>query len=328
MNCKFFPETKTFYRQLHTSLLKAKKQITLIYLAYDAGLWSEKFNQVLIEKHSQGCEIRIMVDKFGSITENLPNWIESRKMLSQLAEKGIEVVFFGSNSGFGHTLHVKICAIDHNLLLFGGSNIADHYLEWRDTNFLLEGKFGSKFHRIYDYLLLQTDQGSKLTKKAMEEIEQEIFVGQPHVYLNREKDFNQTKTAILNLIKKSQKKLRIITWYFFPDNEVQEALIDCASRGVKIEIINSVNNRVPISNLVGSPSKQRLKKKNINIFDWKKDYLHAKLYWNDRGEILMGSANFDYFSLNKAYEILIKINDKKITRQTDQYFDQLVKELN
>jgi len=328
VNCKFFPETKTFYQHLHTSLSKAKKQITLIYFAYDAGLWSEKFNQVLIEKHSQGCKVRIMVDKFGSVTENIPNFLESRKMLNSLAEEGIEVVSFGSNSGFGHTLHIKICAIDDELLLCGGSNIADHYLKWRDVNFSLEGKFGNKFHKIYDYLLLQTDQKPKPTKGEIEKIEKEILANQPNVYLNREDDFNQTRAAVLDLIKQSKKKLRIITWYFFPDDEVQNALIESASRGVKIEIINSLNNRVPITNLVGKLSKQKLRKQNVNIFDWKKDYLHAKLYWNDQNDILMGSANLDYLSLNKSYEMLIKINDQKITQQIDQYFDQLIAEIN
>jgi cardiolipin synthase A/B len=328
VNCKFFSKTESFYKTLHTSLLGAKKQITLIYFAYDAGIWSEKFNQVLIEKHSQGCKVRIMVDKFGSITENIPNTLESRKMLNSLAEKGIEVVLFGSNSGFGHTLHIKICAIDDGLLLCGGSNIADHYLKWRDVNFSLKGKFGNKFHKIYDYLLLQTSQGSELDKKRIIKIEQEISINHPNVYINREEDFNQTRVAVLDLIKQSKKKLRIITWYFFPDDEIQDALIDCASRGVKIEIINSFNNRVPITNLVGTISKQKLRKQNIDIFDWKKDYLHTKLYWNDQNDILMGSANLDYLSLNKSYEVLIKINDRKIIQQIDHYFDQLISEIN
>ena len=42
----------------------------------------------------------------------------------------------------------------------------------------------------------------------------------------------------------------------------------------------------------------------------------------------MGSANLDYLSLNKSYEMLIKINDQKITQQIDQYFDQLIAEIN
>ncbi len=237
-------------------------------------------------------------------------------------------MFFNSKSGPDHALHIKICAIDDNRLLFGGSNIDDHYLKWRDSNFLLTGHFNQRFHLIYDYLLLQTKVSTPKLKQKSTSLAKRILTGKPQLYLNIEPSFDQVKTALLSLINNSQTQLRIITWYFLPDQEIQSALIKAVDRGVRIEIINSANNRVPITNLLNIFTKHKLRKKQIRIWDWHQDYLHTKLYWNDQDDILMGSANFDYFSLNKSYEILIKLNNPKITQKTNHYFNKLIKEIN
>lgn len=309
-------------------LKQAKQLVSMVYYAYDFGHWSNRFNQILLKKHAQGCKVRLMVDGFGFSLENLRNIFKNQKMLRSLSEQGIEVIFFHPRIpylNFIHRLHIKLCAIDNNVVLIGGSNIADHYLIWQDTNFVLEGNFNDKFHAVFDQIWQYSfyNHSNKINSRQLIKADKLCFyTNKPQFYFTIPSRCKEAKTILIQLIDNTSKRLRLCSWYFLPDKDIISALIACADQGKKVEIMISRRNRVPIINLFNLRTRSILKKSKVIIYEYNARYMHNKLFWNDQGEILCGSANLDYFSLNLGFELLVGFKNLQIVRELDRQFEE------
>jgi phosphatidylserine/phosphatidylglycerophosphate/cardiolipin synthase-like enzyme len=77
---------------------QAEEAISMMYLIYDYGYWTEKLNDVLITKREAGVRVRIMVDLLGTITDHPTNIFHNFSMLKRLENAGIEVIIFQLSS--------------------------------------------------------------------------------------------------------------------------------------------------------------------------------------------------------------------------------------
>jgi len=158
-----------------------------------------------------------------------------------LAQARVQVDYY-SGSLWSHQ-HVKACVIDQAILLFGGSNIADHYLDWSDVNFFLNCELlvGDQLGDLYDLL-----KGSKKLVVPQKCGESAGFYAKPstlHLNLPSTKNKKGAKKALVKMIKGARQTLYIQSWYFYPDLEIVEALSAAAKRGVKTQLIISKKTR-------------------------------------------------------------------------------------
>lgn len=324
MEYTLFNQVEPFYQQILSRLRQAEQRISMLYLSYNAGEWSDRFNRVLIERVKAGCQVRLMIDALGNFFEHKLNALSTISMLHNLREQGIEVVFFHNWSSPSNRQHIKVCAIDDRVALFGGSNIGDHYATWEDTNFEVEGNLGTQFHDIFESVQHNeiVDQETKKNRytKPNSNGELQLHFHHPQKQL-------VISQAVCDLIKKAQRYIRINSWYFLPDKKVSRHLIEAVNRGVKIEIIVSQNNRVPIINILNHGLIDKLRNQGIKIYKWNENYNHRKLYWNDKNQVLCGSANLDKNLLKYSYELFVEFTHQPITNQLNTIFDQSVKSI-
>jgi cardiolipin synthase len=65
-----------------------------------------------------------------------------------------------------------------------------------------------------------------------------------------------------------------------------------------------------------------LAKSGVLVYRYTDKYMHAKVAWNDQGDILLGSANLDNTSLGKAFECCISVIDAGLARILQRVFEE------
>ena len=312
-----FTDVSHAYRNMITALQQAEHSIHMIYFAFDHGEWANRISQVLKQKAARGVQVRLMVDEVGQVVDNVQNAWRNRTLLAGLRAAGVQVDIFrpaGRRLGQSNRLHVKICAIDQHTVFVGGSNIGDHYPHWRDSNLRLDGDFGDTFAQLYLYLR-QFSQGQ--TNQPIPRLA-DLHVNSASLRLTLPGHRQDIRRAMLDLILSAEKAVTIRTWYFLPDSEILNALLSQAEHGVQVTILLSDRTRVPFIDAANRMIGHKLANSGASIYRYQGRYMHAKEAWNDKGDILFGSANVDRWALHSNFECDLQIHDPHLARRLQQ----------
>lgn len=311
-----FTDVRSFYSNMLTTLQQAEHSINMIYFAFDHGEWAGKISQVLQQKVAAGVQVRLMVDELGMVVDNVKNAWRNQALLAELRVAGIEVDVFrpaGRRLSQFNRLHAKICAIDRRTVFVGGSNIGDHYPGWRDSNLRLDGELGDAFSHLYIYLR-QFSQGeiSRIVRQA------DLRLNNVSLMLTLPGHRQDIRRSLLDLILEADQSVTIRTWYFLPDQEILNSLLSQAENGVEVTILLSHHTRVPFIDAINKIMGNKLTRSGAHVYRYRGRYMHAKEAWNDKGNILFGSANIDRWALNSNFECSLRLHDDRLAKQFQQ----------
>ncbi len=316
-----FTQVQHFYENLISELENAETRISMMYYAFVHGDWSQKIGEILMEKVREGVDVRLMADGFGQILDWPQHALKNHALLQKLKHAGIKVDRFHPSGQYlkvFNRLHCKVCAIDTHTVFLGGSNIGDYYPTWDDYNFRIEGYLGHAFHQVYDYIRTISN-GTQYEGEAKFS---HFFSGDSQIWLTIpgvRKDIRQT---LLRLIENADHFIYLRTWYFLPDTEILDALQHQAEHGVAVNLMLSHKTRVPPIDYANLIPCEKLAKSGVLIYRYHEKYMHAKVAWNDCGEILLGSANLDHVSLRKTFECCIHVIDVGLAQDLQRAFEQ------
>jgi cardiolipin synthase len=313
---KLFVKIEDYYADLVAQLDKASNRISMTYLTFDDGKWDRRIANVLCRKAAEGVSVRLMVDEIGLVTDKPCHLLRNHYLLKDLQSAGVQVDLFrpgGHSLSQLNRLHCKFAAMDKHTAFIGGSNIGDYYLNWSDTNLRLDGQLGSTFHDIYDYLR-QFSSGRKMAHFSHLD-PSGLWIGDVHIMLTIPGLLADIRRTLLHLIHNADKALYIRTWYFLPDDEILDALCAQAERGVRVNVLLSHRTRVPLIDAANYRHAHRLASSGGHVYRYTGQYMHAKLAWNDRGEVLLGSANLDSRSMNGNFEICACLPDHSLAME-------------
>ncbi len=323
-----FTDVSSFYSNLLTALPEAQHAISIMYFTFDHGQWSDKISRILRARAANGVKIRLMVDEFGLVTDTPSNAFRNQTLMKELQAAGIQVDIFrpkGHRISQFNRLHCKVCAIDQKTAFIGGSNIGDHYLDMCDTNLRLDGDIGYTFHQLYDYIrqfssghVLKPVQGNKISNLHLSDLQQ---IADNRILLTLPGHRQDIRRALLNLILEADQAVYIRTWYFLPDREILNALLSQAENGVKVHILLSKRTRVPLVDLANYIAGHKLTKAGAQVFRYTKRYMHAKVAWNNRENIILGSANMDEKALSSNFECCLQIHNQTLAGELQRAFE-------
>jgi cardiolipin synthase len=317
-----FTHVKDFYKNYVSEIETAQEAISMMYYAFDHGEWAEKISKVLIEKAKAGVRVRLMQDGFGMVLDEVSHAFKNRRLIKDLRDAGVEVDIFDP-SGYGlsklNRLHCKVCAIDQRTVFLGGSNIGDHYPTWDDSNLRLDGDFGDTFHDVYDYVR-QFSKGQKPPTNPGLNLSQ-LIAGDSQVWMTIPKQRCDIRQALLKLIREADKVIYIRTWYFLPDQEILEMLREKAEKGVEVNVLLSHKTRVRPIDFANYVHAHKLAKSGGRIFRYTPKYMHAKVAWNNHGDVLFGSANLENMAMENTFECCIAVRDPELATQLRRVFE-------
>lgn len=303
---KYFSSGESYFDSLIQDLNKAEKSIYLEYfIIKESHMWNE-IKKILVKKASQGIDVRVIYDDFGSIDRI------SKKEIKYLREFGVKIKSFNPfvpviSLLLNYRDHRKICTIDTKIAYSGGVNLADEYINkeirfghWKDSGIALYGEgaysFEVFFLTLWEYI---TKEKQALTKPLYEEADNGIY--QPYTDSPIDNE-NVGANVYMNIISQAEKYVYISTPYFVVDDEMLKTITNASKSGVDVRIVVP---HIPDKKIVNQATKSyyaQLIEAGVKVYEYKHGFNHSKIVVSDDKIATVGSVNFDYRSFFLSFE--------------------------
>jgi cardiolipin synthase len=314
-----FTNVQDYYADLVNQLWTAQTSISMTYLSFDSGEWAKRMSEVLCSKALSGLTVRLMVDEFGQLLDEPKHILSNIALFKHLRSCGVQVDVYrpAAPLTMNNRMHCKIVAIDGRTAFLGGSNVGDYYTTWTDSNLRVDGDLGNTFHDLYDFLLGHSQNGD--SHKPSLDVSN-LWADNERVRLTVPGQRHDIREALLQMIRNAETSIFIRTWYFLPDEEMLAALCDQARKGVQVNVLLSHETRVRPVDFANYIHVHKLVCAGGNVYRYAGRYMHSKAAWNDKGEVLFGSANLDPHSMHINFESCLQIRSEKLAWELRRAF--------
>lgn len=310
---KYFPLGEDKFQELLYQLERAEKFIFLEYFIVDKGIMWNRILRILARKAREGVEVRFMYD--GTCTLSLL----PRNYPKRLEQLGIQCKIFAPMRPFLSTHqnnrdHRKIAVIDGRAAFTGGVNLADEYINrkerfghWKDTAVMVQGEavnsFTLMFLQLWNINVKEKEDYSKYMQYTSV-IDRGMRNGGYVVPYGDSPydDEDVGEKVYLDILNRSQDYVHIMTPYLIIDEEMINALIFAAQRGVEVKLILPHIPDKKYAYLLARTYYQQLISNGVEIYEYTPGFVHAKVFTCDDERAVVGTINLDYRSLYLHFE--------------------------
>ncbi len=319
--------TATFSAILE-ALSEARDHIHLEYYVYEDDKIGNKIKDLLIQKASQGLEVRLIIDAIGS-------WSLSKRFLRELKKSGVEVGIFMPvrfplvANKINYRNHRKIIVVDGKVGFIGGLNIADRYIEgtielgeWRDTHLKLEGDAVQSLQTVFitDWYFVTKSYLRGDRYFPPHSVQNQLLV--QITSSGPDSDWSNIMQAYFTAITTAEKFIYISTPYFMPNESILTALKTAALSGVDVKLILPGRSDLNTMRYGSISYAEELIRAGVHVFIYQKGFNHGKIMMVDGVFSSIGTANMDGRSFNKNFEVNALIYDPKIADEMRESFLQ------
>ena len=315
-----------YFPALEAAIDAAKHEIyleTYIYRADQTGL---KIGQALMRAAQRGVSVCLLLDGFGS--QDLP-----ASYVQTLGLGGVKVMFYRTKispwtfkKNRLRRLHRKLVVIDQTIGFLGGINILDDFdapfidvarvdYAVRLTGPLLPELYAT-VHKLWRRIAWSQWRPLKSPIHYSPPIHDTGHVSIQAALVLRDNIMHRRdiEEAYLSAIAAATNEILIASAYFLPGMRFRKALIDAAARGVSVKLL--LQGRVEYFGMFATHAFYRLfLQHGIEIFEYRKSYMHSKVAVIDGEWATVGSSNIDPFSLLLAREANVVVSDKTFATQ-------------
>ena len=327
-------------------IIAIETAITNIYLQtyiYEVDKAGISVGNALKQAAQRGVTVNVLLDGFGC--KDMP-----KAYLKDLENAGVQVMFYRPKispwtlkKNRLRRLHRKIAVIDERVAFVGGINIIDDYnvpdntppridyavriegtllpsiaanvkklwhrMQWVRLRGLASqmnsaARFANVYAKSLQKLVKTPPPANDYFKKEPQQAMQAAFVLRDNI-LHR----SDIEDAYLSAINAAQSEIIIANAYFVPGRQFRKALLNAAQRGVKIELL--LQGRMEYFLMFATHAFYSVFLKNgVQIFEYRKSFMHCKVAVIDGYWSTVGSSNIDPFSMMLAREANIIVQDK------------------
>jgi cardiolipin synthase len=316
------------------ALRGAKHHIHIEYYIFEDDGIGNQIKDILIQKAQEGVKVRFIYDDFGSRSIR-------KKLVPQLREAGVEaypfhkVFFILLANRLNYRNHRKIIVIDGCIGFVGGINVSDRYINdnnypkklfWRDTHLYIEGS--GVFYLQYLFLC----DWNFCSPVKLHPVKQffcypEISLGDTVVQIAASGPDSDTPTilySLLQAINLAQKEILITTPYLIPGESLLDSLIVAAMSGIQVKLLIPRNSDALFVDVASRSYFEDLMDAGVEIYLYKKGFIHAKTLVTDSNVSIIGTANMDYRSLELNFEVNAMVYDSIIANELrNTFFEDL-----
>jgi cardiolipin synthase len=317
-----------FLPSLLQSFRNAAQSIRLeFYMIKNDGI-GKAFADELLSAVDRGVEVSLIYDYIGCI--DTPS-----SYFKRLEEGGVCCLPFNKPAfkklqWLDMRDHRKVAVIDGKIAFLGGLNIGDEYAgfgespkRWRDLGVRLDGPVVGELLSIFrntwrkeapNLPIERRDPDAPLTDAGDAEVM--IVNGAPHH--NR----SIIRSAFRMAIAGASERIRIVTPYFIPGPRVVRSLLRAVARGVRVQIVLPAISDVPLVRLAGRAYLAPLLRADVEIYERQGTILHAKVMLVDDRWVTIGSANLDYRSFHRNYELNVIVDSYEFGFQVNEMINE------
>ena len=326
--------SKELFPAMVASINSARHSVQMETYIFDLTGSSTSIANALEEAAKRDVRVHVMVDGFG--TPSLPDeWVQRFKTA------GVKLIIYEPIVSLGiflpsqwRRLHRKLCVVDNEVAYCGGINVLD---DWHDPSYgaleeprldfsvrvsgVIAKDIQHATHSLWARLTLGKPLVVKRVKKVIGALPQVLkrhhwqshsHAGQPLAALVLRDNITnrgQIERAYLKAIGDARTDIIIANAYFVPGAKLRRALIMAAKRGVKVQLLLQGKYEYFMQYHAARPIYSPLLAAGIEIYEYDKSYLHAKVAVIDSIWATVGSSNLDPLSLLLAREANIVMQD-------------------
>jgi cardiolipin synthase A/B len=320
-----------------SALKEAKHHIHMEYYIFEDDEIGNEIKNILIQKVKEGLQVRFIYDDFGSRSIR-------KKFISDLNEAGVEVypfykiLFLAFSNRTNYRNHRKIIVIDGCIGFVGGINVSDRYINktdkkklfWRDTHVQISGPgvFYLQYLFICDWNFCANQQ---IPVVADYFPPVQVKKGDAYVQIaasGPDSDRPTIMYSLMETIVMAKEELLITSPYFIPGQSILDAICVAALSGVKVKLLAPEVSDSALVNAAARSYYAEILDAGVEIYLYKKGFVHAKTVVADGEVAIVGSANMDHRSFELNFEVNSVIYDRDIAFQLRDAFLEDIRDAN
>lgn len=300
------PET---YDAMFDQIAAANDHVNLETFILADDVIGRRLADLLIDRVADGVVVNLMYDAFGSgVTDD--------SYFERLRDNGINVLSYRSLFdakpwNLHNRNHRKILVVDGKVGFTGGLNFTRKYRfssenppaeerfgeAWRDTHIKIQGPAVAELQRAF--LRNWAAQADRPLQPA-DYFPQLSSLGDDAVLVTVAEGGDGRASPIfehyIEAIRAANDRVWIVQAYFIPTEEMIQALIDAADRGVDVRLIFPRRTDNGLTVPATRSYYSELLENGVRIFEYRRTHLHAKTALIDNNWSTVGSSNLDTLS--------------------------------
>lgn len=315
-----------YFPALESAIDRAQHEVHLETYIFEYDATGIRISEALKRAARRGVTVRLLLDGFGS--QHLP-----QEAIQNLLNTGVQVLIFRKEiSPFRlrrnrlRRMHRKLAVVDASIAFVGGINVIDDLnhpeplLPRFDFAISIEGP-------LQKQLMLATKHLWKVVamarlKRWVRHNETPYLTIQPSgnqrgalVIRDNFRHRHDIEEVYLHAITNACSEIIIANAYFLPGINLRHALSDAARRGLRVVLLLQGRIEYRLQHYATLALFGSLLDAGIEIYEYHKSYLHAKVAVIDRRWSTVGSSNIDPFSLLLAREANVIVDDELFANQ-------------
>ena len=316
-----------YFPALEAAIDKAQTIVHLETYIFEYDATGIRISEALKRAARRNVIVRLLLDGFGS--QDLP-----QDEIQNMLNAGIQVLIFRKEispltlqRNRLRRMHRKMAVIDSSIAFVGGINIVDDLnspepLPPRfDFAVSIEGPLQREVFLAAQNLWMIV-AFSRLKKNWIKYSEMSSSINQliddqqgALVIRDNFRHRHDIEDTYLHAIANASSEIIISNAYFLPGINFRRALSDAAKRGLRVVLLLQGKIEYHLQHYATKALYGSLLEAGIEIYEYHKSYLHAKVAVIDQHWSTVGSSNIDPFSLLLAREANVVIDNKAFAMQ-------------
>ena len=316
-----------YFPALEAAINSANNIIHLETYIFESDATGTRISEALKKAAKRNVVVRLLLDGFGS--QDFP-----QNEIQNMLNVGIQVLIFRKEispltlqRNRLRRMHRKLAVIDSSIAFVGGINIVDDLnnpepLPPRfDFAVSIEGPLQrevfSAAQHLWMIVALSRLKRNWIKYRETSSSINRLIDNQRGALIIRDnfRHRHDIEDAYLHAIASASSEIIISNAYFLPGINFRRALSDAAKRGLRVVLLLQGKIEYHLQHYATKALYGSLLDAGIEIYEYHKSYLHAKVAVIDQHWSTVGSSNIDPFSLLLAREANIVIDDEHFAIQ-------------
>jgi cardiolipin synthase len=311
---------REYFPALEAECDAARREIHVETYMFEDDVAGQRIAQALMRAARRGVATYLLIDGFGSknLASGLPDELKRAGVKFLVYRPDIAPWTFQRQRL--RRLHRKIAVIDARVAFVGGINIIDdmhtpgHTPPRFDYAVRIAGPLLEPIHaaakRLWTIVQLTQfgggwpDDDAPEPYTAAQGTQRAAFLVRDNLWHR-----NDIEEAYLEAIAGARSEILIASSYFFPGVAFRHALAEAAARGVRVLLLLQGRVEYRLLHYASRALYGTLLDSGVEIHEYHKSFLHAKVAVIDSTWATVGSSNIDPFSLLLAREANIIVDD-------------------
>jgi len=315
-----------YFPALEAAIHEARREIFLETYIYAGDATGRRITRALCEAASRGAAVHVLVDGFGA--KDMPE-----EFVSELRDAGArllvfrpEVWRFPFRRDRLRRMHRKIVVADGRVAFVGGINIIDDLDTPRqkppryDYAVKIEGPLLGPIQdsavRLWNRIALARLQHAwRVSHPVPPRLARAGSQRAALAVRDNLRHRRDIEDAYLVAIGSAQEEVVIASAYFFPGRRFRRALTGAAARGVRVVLLLQGRVEYVLLHYASRALYGTLLEAGVEIYEYQKSFMHAKVAVIDGHWATVGSSNIDPFSLLLAREANVVVEDRRFAAE-------------